>query len=219
MESEVRGSGGVHAWLTTLVFACATVVLGRLTFDLGRLHIALALSVGGFYLGFLWIVGTNVSALLRGGVAVEQPTRLLRWSLALAVPVAFLAAAMDCMGLSFSGCTPVCEFLMQAVAPATAACTLLFAATGARGWILAANLLALGFFVPNCTCSNPVNRWWIASLDRSPACYVSGVGVFLIASTALVARRRFVPAALLAWGVVTATLAFWIGHHYFHVPW
>ena len=79
--------------------------------------------------------------------------------------------------------------------------------------------VALGFFVPNCTCRNPVNAWWIASLGRSPACYVSGVGVFLIASTALVTRRRVVSAALLAWGVVAATLAFWVGHHYFNVPW
>jgi hypothetical protein len=209
----------VLGWLAGVALACAAIVLGRLVFDLGRLHVAIALCVGAFYLGFLWIVGANVADLLRGREASVEPGKALRWSLALAVPIAFLAAAMDCMGLTFVGCTAACGLLMHLVAPATAAGTLLFAATGARGWILAANLLALGFFVPNCTCRNPVNRWWMDLLGRSPACYASGVAVFLIASTALVSRRRVVPAALLAWGVVATTLAFWVGHHYFGVPW
>lgn len=206
-------------WLTGAVFVLAALVLGRLVLDLGRLHLAIALCVGLFYLGFLLVVGANVVSMLRREEPGAEPATALRWSLALAVPIAFLAASMDCMGLSFVGCTPACGLLMHAVAPATAACTLLFAASEARGWILAASLLALGFFVPNCTCRNPVNAWWIAMLGRSPACYASGVAVFLIAGTALVTRRRLLPAALLAWGVVAATLAFWIGHHYFHVPW
>jgi hypothetical protein len=206
-------------WLTGVVFACAALVLARLTFDLGRLHLAIALCVGLFYLGFLWVVGANVASLLRAQEAGAEPSNALRWSLALTVPLAFLAAAMDCMGLSFAGCTSACGLLMHFGAPATAAGTLLFAATGARGWILASNLLALGFFVPNCTCRNPVNRWWMDLFGRSPACYASGVAVFLIASTALATRRRLVPAALLAWGVVASTFAFWIGHHYFDWPW
>jgi hypothetical protein len=212
-------ASSVLGCLAGVVFACAAVVLARLTFDLGRLHVAIALCVGAFYLGFLWVVGANVASMLRGEEAGAEPSKALRWSLALTVPIAFLAAAMDCMGLSFVGCTSACGVLMHFAAPATAACTLLFVATGARGWVLAASLLALGFFVPNCTCRNPVNRWWMDLLGRSPACYASGVAVFLIASTALVTRRRIVPAALLAWGVVATTLAFWIGHHYFHVPW
>jgi hypothetical protein len=169
--------------------------------------------------GFLWIVGANAVALLRGEESAATLPRSRLWLLALAVPVAFLAAAMDCMGLSFVGCTSACGFLMHYAAPATALCTLLFAATGARGWLFAANLLALAFFVPNCTCSNPVNRGWIESLGRSPACFASAVGVFLLASTTLVTGRKTLLATLLAWGVVATTLAFFVGHHYFHFPW
>jgi hypothetical protein len=206
-------------WLTAVVFACAAAVLARLCFDLGRMHLVIALCVGAFYLGFLVLVGTNVTSLLRGRDVGAEATRFLHWSLALAVPIAFLAASMDCMGLGFVGCTTACDALMHFIAPATAACTLLYAATGARGWILAATALALSFFYPNCVCRNPVNLWWIRSLGRSPACYASGVAVFLVAGTTLVTRRRVRLAALLAWGVVATTLAFWVGHHYFDYPW
>jgi len=207
------------AWLTGLVFAIAAVVIGKLALDLGRLNAVIGICVWGFYLGFLCVVGANVAALVCRTEPCAEVARPARWALAAAVPISFLAAAMDCMGLEFVGCTSACGFLMHWAAPATALCTLLLAASGTRGWMLASNLLALAFFVPNCTCSNPVNRGWIELLGRSPACYASGVGVFLLASTTLVTGRRVLPALLLAWGVVVTTLAFWIGHHYFHVPW
>jgi hypothetical protein len=89
----------------------------------------------------------------------------------------------------------------------------------ARAWILAASAVSLALLYPNCICRNPANAWWIDQLGRSPACYASAFSVFLIASTALLTGRLAVPALLLAWGVVATTVAFWIGHHDFHVPW
>jgi hypothetical protein len=40
----------VLGWLAGVALACAAIVLGRLVFDLGRLHVAIALCVGAFYL-------------------------------------------------------------------------------------------------------------------------------------------------------------------------
>ena len=205
--------------ISGLGFGVAIVLLGRLTLDLGRLHAAIAICIGGFYLGFLLVVGSNVLELVRGEAPGPELRRGSRWSLAIAVPIALLGSVLDCMGLGFEGCTPTCAFLMHVVAPIVAAAFLLHAATGARVWVLLAVLAALALMVPNCVCRNPVNRGWIELLGQSPACYASSVAVILLAGTTLAARRRVRLALALAWGVVTAELAFWIGHHYFHVPW
>lgn len=209
----------IFGWISGLGFALAATLLGRLTFDLGRLHVAIAVCVGGFYLGFLVVVGSNVLGLARETPPGPRLPSGRRWALVLAVPVALLASVLDCMGLEFDSCTTACGFLMHFAAPAVAVLFVLHAVTGARGWVLGATAVALGLMVPNCVCRNPVNRGWIDLLGRSPACFASSVAVVLLAGTTLVARRRVRLALALAWGVVAAELAFWIGHHYFHVPW
>jgi hypothetical protein len=206
-------------WLALAELFLGAVLLGRLVFDLGRLHAAIAVCVGGFYLGFLVVTAANVLALVRGSPAAPALGRSVRFGLAFAVPVALIASTLDCMGLDFGGCTPACGFLTRAVAPAVAALVLLHAWTGGSAWVLAAAVGALALLIPNCVCRNPVNRPWIDLLGRSPACYASAFSVFLLASTTLAARQFVRPALVLAWGVVAAELAFWIGHHYFHVPW
>jgi hypothetical protein len=203
--------------LVELVLGAA--LLGRLVYDLGKLHAAIAVCVGGFYLGFLVVGTANVLALLRGSEVPPIPGRSARYALALAVPVSLLGSTLDCMGLDFGGCTEVCGFLTGVVAPVVALLAILHGVTGARPFAFLAALCALGLLYPNCVCRNPVNRWWISLLGQSPACYASAFAVILLASTALVGRQLVRPALFLAWGVVAAQLAFWIGHHYFHVPW
>ena len=206
-------------WLALAELAVGAVLLGRLVFDLGRLNPAIAISVGVFYAGFLVVTSANVLALLRRSETGAPLGRPARMALALAVPVSLLGSTLDCMGLDFDGCTPACGFLTHAVAPAIAVLVVVFAWTEARAFALLAALGALALVYPNCQCRNPVNRFWIGLLGRSPACYASAFAVFLVATTALLGRRLSRPAVLLAWGVVLAQLAFWIGHHYFHVPW
>lgn len=200
-------------------FALAILLVGRLVIDLARLHIALAVCMQAFYGCFLAVVGINVFHLIRGAAPGPELTPLRRWALAFAVPVALLASVFDCMGLDFVGCTPTCGFLMHVVAPVVSGLVLLYALTGMPIAIAAASLCALGLAFPNCVCRNPVNRWWLQNLEQSPACYASSLGVFLIASTTLVTRRRVGIALATAWAAITAQLGFWIGHHYFHVPW
>lgn len=206
-------------WLAFAELLVGAALLGRLVFDLGRLHAAIALCVGGFYAGFLVVTGANVRALVRGFPGDRALSRSARLGLGISVPVALLASTLDCMGLDFEGCTATCGFLTRAIAPAVALLVLIHAWTAGSAWLVPAAIAALALLVPNCICRNPVNRWWIGLLGRSPACYASAFAVFLLASTSLAARRFVRSALLLAWGVVLAQLAFWIGHHYFHVPW
>lgn len=207
------------AWLSCAGFVLAAILLGRLTFDLSRLHVVLAVCVVSFYVGFLAVVGSNVVHLLRGASPGTEHTNAARWVFVLAIPVALLASVLDCMGLDFVGCTQACGLLMKMVAPGVSLLAVLYAITRARAWILGAAVLAFGLLYPNCVCRNPVNIWWIDLLGRSPACFASSFGVFLLASTALATGRLVAPSLLLIWGIVAAQLAFWIGHHYFHVPW
>lgn len=206
-------------WLSLLGLVLAAVILGRLVMDLWRVHFAIGVCVLAFYVGFLGTVGRNVSSLVRGEPPAEPISAPRRFALALAVPIALLAAVLDCMGLDFIGCTATCEALMRGVAPGVSLLIVLYAVTGWSAWIACAGFLALGLLVPNCVCRNPVNRGWISLLGRSPACYASGFSVYLLASTTLATRKSVTLSLALAWGIVVVGLLFWYGHHYHHVPW
>lgn len=206
-------------WISAAGFLLAAMLLGKLAFDLGRLHAAIAAAVGGFYLGFLAIAGRNVLDLARGIPAGALLHARARWSLAVVVPLALLGSVLDCMGLGFESCAAMCGFLMRVAGPATSVLFLVHAVSGVRSALLAAGAISLSLLVPNRVCRNPVNRGWMELLGQSPACYASSFAVILLAGAALMSRRRIVSALLLAWGVVAAEIAFWIGHHDFRVPW
>lgn len=195
------------------------VLLGRLTFDLGRLHPVMAIAVGGFYLGWLVVLGANARSLARGQAPARRPGRSTRMALGLAVPLALLAAGLDCMGLELAGCTTTCGVLMRGVGPLLALLVGLHALTGVRVWLSAGLVGSFALLVPNCVCGNPVNRWWIDQIGRSPACFAASFAVLLLAVSALASGRRVALALGLAWGVVVAQIAFWVGHHYYHFPW
>ncbi len=209
----------IFAYLAAIAFAICFVLIGRIVIDLGALHVAIAVCVTIYYVGFLLVVGSNVRHLLRGDAPGPELATRTRWAFAALVPMSLVGSMLDCMGLSFAGCTPVCAFDMHFVAPTVSACVALHVATNRFGWLLAALPVALVLAYPNCCCENPANDWWIELLGRSPACFASSLGVFLIAATTLATRRNVIPALLLASGVTVTELLFWIGHHYFHVPW
>lgn len=197
----------------------AAVLLGRMTFDLARLDPIIAVVISGSYLGFLAVAGTQTSHALRGSPAPGELGRGGRLALALAIPIAYLASVLDCMGLSFSGCTAACSVLTRGVAPAVGAMVVVHAVKGQHGFLVGAFALSFGLLVPNCVCYNPANRFWIDLWGWSPACFGGSFGVTVLAVAALHTRRLIVPSLVLAWGAVLAMLAFWIGHHYFDYPW
>ena len=210
-----RGTG----WLLVVGLVLGSVLLGRLTFDLGRLHVSMALVVGGFYAGFLYVVGANAFGLARGIAPAAQPGRPARLALGLAVPLALLSSGLDCMGLELAGCTTSCAVLLRGIAPLLSVLVVMHAVTGAGLWLSGGLLGSFALLYPNCVCRNPVNRWWIDLIEQSPACFAASFAVLLVAGSALASGRRVVPALVLCWGVVAAQLAFWVGHHYFRFPW
>ena len=217
METGTRVGRPVSG-LLTLAFLLAAGLLLRLALDLGRRDALFGLVVWGFYACFLGLLLAQLALAWRGSPGPPL-ARAGRIALALAVPVALLGSVLDCMGLSFQGCSPVCTFLTTVLAPLVGVLALLHGLTAGDGWIFGASLLSFGLLVPNCECYNPVNAFWIDAIGRSPACFVSGFTVTLVASSALVTRRFTRASLLLAWGTIAVLLTFFVGHHYFHWPW
>lgn len=209
----------LHGWLLVVGWIPAAILLGRLTWDLGSLGVLLAIPIWIFYLGFLALASAHAVLTLRAGVRAEPRGAGVRYSLALVIPVAFLASILDCMGLEFVGCTGMCGFLMQIWAPLVALGALLFAVTGVGGILTALSAAALLFVVPNCVCYNPINGPWIDLLGKSPACYAGSFGVTLVALGALRTGRLFLPSLALCWLATLAMLAFFVGHHFYDYPW
>lgn len=200
-------------------FLASAVLVGRMALDLSTLDWSMAVVIWGCALSFLAITGTNVVSSLRGVKTSQELAWGKRLALAVVVPVAYLASVLDCMGLTFHGCTSTCSVLMQGVAPAAGALVLVHGLTAARGPLMAALAVSFGLLVPNCVCYNPVNAHWIDLWGRSPACFAGSHGVTLIAIAALHTGRLVVPSLWLAWGTTVAMLAFWVGHHYYEYPW
>jgi hypothetical protein len=206
------------AGLLTLGFVLASALLARLVYDFGRLSGVFLMLVLGFYLVFL-VVGLRQ---VRAAWSLAGPAVLTgrqRLGLALAVPVGLLGSVVDCMGLSFEGCSPVCAGLTRFVAPSVALLALLHGWSGARTSRISALALAFLLLVPNCRCRNPANAFWIDFLGLSPACFLSGFAVTVVALGALFTGRYTRISLALAWGTNAVLAAFFVGHHYFDWPW
>lgn len=215
---KIPAHDSLVAVLLTLGFVLAAVGLGRLVYDLGRTSTLFLLIVLCFFGVFVALAYRQ----LRAAWSLEPPAVLARGprlGLALAAPVGLLGSVLDCMGLSFHGCSPVCAGLTRFVAPAVALLAVLAGWSGARGWRVSALALAFVLLVPNCTCRNPVNRFWIDLIGLSPACFLSGFTVTLVALAALGTGRFTRGSLALAWGANAVLAAFFVGHHYYDWPW
>lgn len=174
------------------------------------------LALGGTVAGLALV---QARALWRDGPGPNPLGAGARAFLLAAVPLGFLASRLDCMGLSLATCSPRCSFLANAWTPFIAVLVLW------HGWRRSASSLLLvlvasaSFLIPNCLCANPLNSWWIDRIGQSPMCYAASVALASTSSLCLLSRRHA------AWsvGVIGAALAilvaFFVGHHYYGVPW
>jgi hypothetical protein len=194
-------------------------MLGRLAYDLGRRSAGFGLVVWVFWAVFLVLALAQLRAAWSAAADRSPLTRGQRMGLVLAVPFGLLGSIVDCMGLSFHGCSVPCAFLSRAVAPAVALLVAAYGLTDGSVWRSAALGLAFVLLVPNCRCRNPVNAFWIDLLGLSPACFVSGFSVTLVALSALATRRHAGAALALAWSTIAVLLVFFVGHHYYDWPW
>jgi hypothetical protein len=140
-------------------------------------------------------------------------------ALVFAIPGAFLAASLGCGGLHFQGCTTVCSFLMKGWFPLISIVSITYVLTKWKGLLLALTPMSFVFLVPNCICYNPFNAWWIDLLGKSPACFGLSFAVSIIAVSALRTERHLGLSMALCWFANGGTLLFFVGHHYYSVPW
>jgi hypothetical protein len=217
--TELPGHSSLHGWLLVAGLFPAAALVGRLVYDLGGLGVVYAIPLWGFYLGFLVVGTTHAVRSVRGDLPPLALGKGQRAALAFAIPVGLTASIMDCMGLEFRGCTTICNLLVQVASPALSALVLLQLATGRRGLLTAASALLLLFIVPNCVCYNPVNGPWIDLLGKSPACFAGSFAVSLLALGALRTGRMAVASITIVWLTNATMLAFFVGHHFYGVPW
>lgn len=212
-------SGPDAGLLMGVAFAAGLIIVTRGTYDFSQLYPFLPLPA---WLFFLWTVGLIAVNIFSGFSFSESQAKVshaVRVALVLAIPAAFLAAALDCMGIELKGCTPVCRFLIRTWSPLVAAVAVAYLFSARRWLLLVLALMTFVYLVPNCRCSNPMNGWWLAHFHRSPACFGVSYWVSLIALGALLWRRFAVASAVTCWIINLALFAFFIGHHYYHIPW
>jgi hypothetical protein len=192
--------------------ACAALLV-RFAVDFSGEYALLAVPFCGLVVAALGLGAANLRA-----PAGDGPGRALRWGLAAAVPLAFLAASLGCMGLAVEGCSPFCTFVKLVWIPLLAGAAAA-AASGRRWALVALPVAALVPLAPHCVCYNAANAWWIDLIGVSPTCYTWGAMVTVVAASSLGTGARPVVSLLLSGAVVGGALAFFVGHHYFHFPW
>ena len=208
-----------HRWLMLAAIAAGTIICVRASLDVSVINRLLAFPVGLFFFVSLALIATNLLTGFRGPAGEVQIDSWTRIALVITVPVGFTAAALDCTGASLSGCTPVCTFLIRVWSPLIVVATLALLTTRRR-WLL--SLIAAMCFVylaPSCRCYNPLSAWWIDHFSVNPACFGGGYWVSVVAIAALSWGRLARASAAACWFVNAVLLGFFVGHHYYNVPW
>ena len=212
-----RIAGG--GWLMVVALTAGLVIVVRATYDLSRLHPLLPLPLWLFFFFSFGLILANVLRAFESPVHQQEINPWVGAALLLAVPAGFLGAALDCMGLALSGCNPVCMFLVRGWFHLIIIASAAYLVMGRRWLLLSITVMSFVYLIPNCICYNPMNAWWLQHLNRSPACFGAGYWVGLIAITALLWRRFTLASAVTCWTINLALLAFFVGHHFYHIPW
>ena len=207
-------------WAAWLI---AAVLLGRFAIDFfHEMPSWLAVPFALLVISALGVAAMNLIAADRRAMSASQGIKAKRIATALlllSIPLGFLAASLDCTGLSLSGCTPFCTYIKTTLIPALAvACGIAIVRPSP---ILMGLILSMSFVPlwPHCLCVNVGNGWWIDWLGASPTCYAWGFTASLIALSAIRRGRHEWLSLLVNSAIVGGATVFFVGHHYFHYPW
>jgi hypothetical protein len=182
----------------------------------------------GLVLISLLVSGANIAYFIRGGTIKETivARQWLRWPLMMAIPLAYLAASLDCTGLSPAGCTPFCTFIKSVWIPLLAivcAAWIFFAVRkqgrGNSAFPTAILLMSLVPIAPHCICYNPGNGMWIEMIGASPVCYAWGLAVSVISVSSVISGKPVLQSTLVCYAIISGALAFFAAHHFFRFPW
>src|SRR5262249_8456876 len=139
--------------------------------------------------------------------------------LLLAVPLGFLASALDCTGLSLSGCSGFCTFVKNVWIPIIALGVITYLVTESRAVLLSMSVMSLLPIMPHCVCYNVANAGWIDHIGASPECYAWGLAVSVVALSSVTRGVNRWASVALCYSIIAGSTAFFLGHHYFHFPW
>lgn len=213
------GSDRLQQWLLRAGLVVSAVLLIRFAIDFSEgmkcwlgapfcLLVTLALGLG---------VANVFSATRTKRVSAHQSAT--RGLLLAAIPLAFLASSLDCMGLSPRGCSPFCTFVKLVWIPLMAAVCGVYSFNGKQVWLAAIAAMSFLPLFPHCVCYNVGNAWWIERIGASPLCYGWGFVVSVIAVSALRRDDRLWPSLVVCGVIISGATGFFIAHHYFHYPW
>lgn len=167
----------------------------------------------------LALAAIQTAAVWRTKETIPAESSPARKALVLLIPAAFVAASLDCTGLSPRGCSSWCTFVKSALIPLIALLAFAYAARQSVRLLSLILAISLATLVPHCACYNMANAWWIDRLGASPVCYAWGVAVSIVASAAM-CTGRFIRSSIILCSAITAgSLAFFVGHHYLAFPW
>jgi hypothetical protein len=208
----------VQQWLLRAGVVIAAVLLIRFAIDFSiAMSWWLALP---FCLLVLIALGVAIANVWSGSseltVGSHDKTRAL---LLAAIPLGFMASALDCTGLSLLGCSPFCTFVKQIWIPVIAGACAIYLINGKSHLLTAICVMSLVPLVPHCVCYNIGNAWWKDLIGASPLCYAWGFVVSVIAASALRSGKWLWVSILTCAVIIMGATGFFVAHHYFHFPW
>jgi hypothetical protein len=216
------GSDRLQQWLLRLGVVISAVLLIRFAIDFSQgMKWWLAAPFCVLVIVALGVGVANVFSTARSErVPTHRPLCDAKRPLLLAaIPLAFLASSLGCMGLSLQGCSPFCTFVKLVWIPLLAiACTIYFF-VGKRAWLTATAAMSFVPLVPHCVCYNVGNGWWIDRIGASPLCYGWGFVVSVIAVGALSKGARLWPSLVVCLTIIAGATGFFVSHHHFQFPW
>ena len=215
----IVGSDRLQQWLLRLGLVISAVLLIRFAIDFSEgmkwwlaapfcLLVIVALEVG--------VANVFKAARTESVTAHPDAKRAL---LLMAIPLAFLASSLGCMGLSLRGCSPFCTLVKLIWIPLLAAMCAVYFFNGTQVWLNAIAVMSFVPLVPHCLCYNVGNAWWIDRIGASPLCYGWGFVVGIIVVGALRGVAGLWSSVVVCFTIIAGATGFFVSHHYFQFPW
>jgi hypothetical protein len=208
----------VQQWLLQAGVVIGAVLLIRFAIDFSK-EMSWWLAAP-FCLLVLIALGVGIANVWGGSseetVSSHDKTRAL---LLAAIPLSFMATALDCSGFSLHGCSPFCTFVKQVWIPLIAGVCAIYFINGKSYLLTLICVMSFVPLVPHCVCYNVGNAWWIDRIGASPLCYGWGFVVSVIAASALRSGKRVWLSILTCALIIMGATGFFVAHHYSHFPW
>lgn len=201
-------------WVFAVGWTASAILLGRIVLDLPALNMALAILAGIWFVAIGALGVGHVAGAFRVAATRESSALSRHAGLVWVIPIATVASKLDCTGPTLYACGPVCFVLMYLVTPILAYLCYVYFRKGYAKIFFYLVLVEMLYLVPNCTCYNPLNSWWIDRLGLSPACFSLGFTASLVAVSCLFTGKLQRLSLFASWGLVGVMVAIFVDHNF-----